>query len=69
MAVCICSGVDIIEVLSFPPISTKHRGSLCLSEMPGLNFRKKEQLKISSGLVGVFDYKISCLKYQTEDLR
>lgn len=70
MAVCICSGVDIIGALSYASnLNKTQKKFTCLSEMPRLNFRKKEQLKIlSSGLVGVFDYKIFHLKYQIKVL-
>lgn len=61
MTVCICCDVSILKI--FPcalNVNKTQRKFTCLLEMPRLNFRKKEQLKIlSSGLIGVFDYKIS----------
>lgn len=61
VAVCICCGVGILEALSCAPnLNRTQKEFICLSEMPRLNFREKLQLKIpSSGLVGVFDYKLS----------
>lgn len=60
VAVYICCGVGIVEAFSCASnLNRRERKFTCLLKMPRLNFRKREQLKIpSSGLVGVFDYKI-----------